>query len=88
MMYHKILKLEDMQNMTIDQIVNLYREGYNLEDSNIKQQTSNIGIKSMQYIPSADIITILFLGFVSSFAASYMFYNYNRKNIRNTNYMR
>lgn len=79
MMYHKILKLEDMQNMTIDQIVNLYREGYNIEDSNIKQQTSNISIKSMQQTSNYGIITILFIGFVSSFVASYIFYNYYRK---------
>lgn len=78
---HKILKLEDMQNMTIDQIVNLYREGYNLENSSIKsmQQTSNVGIKSMQQTSNYGIITILFLGFVGSFTASYIFYNYYRK---------
>jgi len=67
---HKILKLEDMQTMTIDQIVNLYREGYNLEDSSIKV---------VQETPNMSIMVVLLLGLVSSFVGSYVYHTYYEK---------
>lgn len=70
MTYYKTLKLEDMQNMTIDQIVSLYREGYNLEDSNIK---------TMQETPNMSITIVLLLGIASSFIGSYVYHTYYEK---------
>lgn len=82
MTHNNILRLEDMQNMTIDQIVSLYREGYTIEYSNIKN-TQNI--KSMQNISSTNMAEILFIGVISSFVGSYIFHSYYEKNRSSSN---
>ena len=85
MTYHKILKLEDMHIMTIDQIVGLYREGYNLEDSSIKTTQENVkttqeNVKIMQETPNMSITVVLLLGIISSFVGSYIYHTrYEKK---------
>lgn len=90
---HKTLKLEDMQNMTIDQIVSLYREGYNLEDSSIEIMRENVritqeNVKIMQETPNMSITVVLLLGITSSFVGSYVYHTYYEKNVRSVNYKR